>query len=292
MNEAVAATAEMTESAEVIDDPLKAAVAASMEQKQEMLVVAEEEPVVEQSNTESETATEEDETSMLDAVTSMLSKPDTLPEKIEPEPSLIQISRSKAPDDTGKSLSDAYIAYQKGAYGTAVEKYQETLKKYPGNRDALLGLGAIAINSSDYQAAYRYYARVLQVNPSDKYARAALINLQDRNRLAGSESEITTMLHSNPDSHYLHFTLGNIFAAGNRWAEAQQAFFDAYRLNSGSPDYALNLAISLDHIGQYAAAVDYYNAALDLSKESTAAFDAEAVNQRISKLEQTTVTQN
>ncbi len=311
-SEAIAAApTTTTESEVVIDsaastgeaaDPLEAATAAAMEQ--EMPADAEVEPGVavaeaeagemagEEETTETAEAAEEEKPSMLAAVTGMLSKPGALPEKIDPEPSLIQISRSKAPDDMGKTLGDAYIAYQKGAYGTAVEKYQQTLEKYPDNRDALLGLGAIAVNGGDYQAAYRYYARVLQVNPSDRYARAALINLQDRRNLAGRESEITTMLHGNPDSHYLHFTLGNIYAAGNRWAEAQQAFFDAYRLNSSSPDYALNLAISLDHIGQYAAAVDYYNAALDLSRESTAAFNAQAVNERISKLEQATETGN
>lgn len=207
-----------------------------------------------------------------------------LPERIAPEPSLIKISRSKAPDDKGKVIRDAYIAYQKGAYGTAVEKYQEALKEFPDNRDALLGLGAIAVNSGDYNKAYHWYARLLSMNPRDEFAKAALISLQERSSLPNSESVIKSMLHDSPDAHFLHFTLGNIYAAGSRWAEAQQAFFDAYRLNSSNPDYALNLAISLDHIGQYGPALDYYNAALALSDKTPTRFDTAQVKTRIDDL--------
>lgn len=207
-----------------------------------------------------------------------------LPERIAPELSLIKISRSKTLDNKGKVITDAYIAYQKGAYGTAEDKYQAALKEFPDNRDALLGLGAIAANSGDYNKAYHWYARLLSISPRDEFAKAALINLQERSSLWNSESEIKSMLHDSPDAHFLHFTLGNIYAAGSRWAEAQQAFFDAYRLNSSNPDYALNLAISLDHIGQYGTALDYYNAALELSEKTPSRFDISRVKTRIDDL--------
>jgi len=207
-----------------------------------------------------------------------------LPERIEPEPSLIRISRSRSPEQESRIIRDAYIAYSKGAHGTAMEKYQQVLADYPDNTDALLGMGAIAASSGDYQSAYKFYARVLHINPQNRFARAALINLQDRTVMQNSESTITSMLQDNPDRHYLHFTLGNIYAAGSRWSKAQQAFFDAYRLNSSDPDYALNLAIALDHIGQYAAALDYYNAALQLSGSVPPGFDIPPVKKRISDL--------
>ena len=70
----------------------------------------------------------------------------------------------------------------------------------------------------------------------------------------------------------------------SRWAAAQQAFFDAYRLNTANPDYALNLAISLDHIGQYETALDYYKAALDLSDKAPSRFEPSSVSARIDKL--------
>lgn len=241
----------------------------------------------EQSAVASEDESVPEEIAMPPSENKLASAADKLPPRFSADPSLIQISRSKVPEDKGKGLRDAYLAYQKGAYGTAAEKYQEILKQFTDNRDALLGLAAIAYNTGDSETAYRYYVRVLQTNPGDRYARAALINLQDKANITRNESVVTTMLHDRPDSHFLHFTLGNIYAAGSRWAEAQQAFFDAYRLNSTSPDYAMNLAVSLDHIGQYDAALDYYNVALELAKETPAGFENDTLTKRISKLQQT-----
>lgn len=209
---------------------------------------------------------------------------DSLPEDITLETAMIRISRSKSADQRGQAVLDAFSAFQNGDHERAITKYEEALQVFPDNRDALLGLGAIAAARGDYESALRFYARVLRKNPADSHARAALINLQDRSVLPGSESIVNTMLHDSPDTHFLHFTLGNVYAAGSRWAEAQQAFFDAYRLNSGNPDYALNLAISLDHIGQYAAALDYYTTALKLAGSTPAGFDSTPVKKRIADL--------
>ncbi len=210
-----------------------------------------------------------------------------LPEKIILEQSLIKISRSKAVEDKGETIREAYSAYQNRDYEEAEMKYEQVLKEFPNNRDALLGLGAIATNKGDHNSAYLRYAQLLSINPRDELAKVALINLQDNPNLPGSESAVNSMLHDNPDAHVLHFTLGNIYAASSRWAKAQQAFFEAYRLNSSSSDYALNLAISLDHIGQQNAALDYYMAALELSDSSYLNFDSSRVQKRIDALNKT-----
>ncbi|MCG8379106.1 MAG: tetratricopeptide repeat protein, partial [Proteobacteria bacterium] len=57
--------------------------------------------------------------------------------------------------------------------------------------------------------------------------------------------------------------------------------FDAYRLDTTNPDYVVNLAISLDHIGQYGTALDYYKTAIELSENNQARFDSGSVNNRI-----------
>ncbi|MBT7950088.1 MAG: tetratricopeptide repeat protein [Gammaproteobacteria bacterium] len=211
-----------------------------------------------------------------------------LPEKIIPEQSLIQISRSKVIEDKGQTLREAYSSYQNGNYEEARLKYDEVLKEFPNNRDALLGLGAIATNMGDHNSAYLHYAHLLSINPRDELAKVALINLQDVSNLSGSESAIHSMLHDNPNAHVLHFTLGSIYAASSRWADAQQAFFEAYRLNSGNSDYALNLAISLDHIGQQNAALDYYMTAMELSDSANLNFDTSRVQKRIDALNKIT----
>ena len=207
-----------------------------------------------------------------------------LPGKIIPEESLIKISRSKVVEDKGETIREAYSAYQNRDYEEAKLKYEQVLKEFPNNRDALLGLGAIATNKGDYNSAYLRYAQLLSINPRDELAKVAIINMQDKSSLLDSESAVNSMLHENPNAHVLHFTLGNIYAASSRWAEAQQAFFEAYRLNSSNSDYALNLAISLDHIGQQNAALDYYMAAMELSDSANLNFDSSRVQKRIDAL--------
>ncbi|MEE9161157.1 MAG: tetratricopeptide repeat protein, partial [Gammaproteobacteria bacterium] len=74
-----------------------------------------------------------------------------------------------------------------------------------------------------------------------------------------------------------------------RWPQAQQSFFNAYKLETSNPDYAFNLAVSLDHIGQQQSAIDYYNVALKLADNSitgfaTGSFDRAIVISRLNAL--------
>ncbi|MCP4043957.1 MAG: tetratricopeptide repeat protein, partial [Gammaproteobacteria bacterium] len=66
------------------------------------------------------------------------------------------------------------------------------------------------------------------------------------------------------------------------------SFFHAFSADSGNADYAFNLAVSLDHMGQYAAAADYYRKALELSGRRPANFVSVTVERRIKALEQDT----
>ncbi|MEJ2761418.1 MAG: hypothetical protein P8126_07750, partial [Gammaproteobacteria bacterium] len=89
----------------------------------------------------------------------------------------------------------------------------------------------------------------------------------------------------NPDQPFLYFTLGNLYASQSRWPEAQQAFFDAYRQDSSNPDYAFNLAVSLDQLGHPKTALDYYKKARRLAGNGEASFDVSSLSARISTLE-------
>jgi Flp pilus assembly protein TadD len=75
-----------------------------------------------------------------------------------------------------------------------------------------------------------------------------------------------------------------MYAAQQRWGEAQSAYFDAYRLETDNPDYAYNLAVSLDQLGKGGAAADYYRLALELAANNGAVFDQPSVRDRLLKL--------
>jgi Flp pilus assembly protein TadD len=209
---------------------------------------------------------------------------ETLPASITIEPALIQISKTSSPDQHSMAITRAYAAYVANRYTDAEAAYKEVLAEMPENRDALLGLGAIAMRNGDHELAYNHYLHLLDLNPSDSVALTALVNLSVKNDPVKSESTIKFLLNKNPKAAYLYFTLGNIYSSQLRWAEAQQAYFNAYSLESGNPDYALNLAVSLDHIGQFKTALEYYNVALGLADLNMPGFNTTSVISRIQAL--------
>jgi tetratricopeptide (TPR) repeat protein len=181
-------------------------------------------------------------------------------------------------------IREAYSYYRTADYDSATIHYLAVLNERPETIDALLGMGAIAMKRGDAQRAVEYFSRVLQLDPRNQTASAALIGLQRNADPIASESTLKHLLQENPDAPFLYFMLGNVYAAQARWPEAQQAFFDAYRNDSANPDYALNLAASLDRLGQLQPALDFYGVALKLAESQSAGFDVAKVRARMQTL--------
>ena len=100
---------------------------------------------------------------------------------------------------------------------------------------------------------------------------------------AAAEREIKHRIQQQPGSAHLQFALGSLFAGQARWAEARSAFDAALRLDAGNADYLFNLAVSLEHLGQYADARQYYEAALDAAN-ATSTLDSAVAVARIAEL--------
>jgi Tfp pilus assembly protein PilF len=182
------------------------------------------------------------------------------------------------------TLMQAYEALQSGDHARAKGLYEEVLQAEPRNIDALLGLGAIGLNESRIEDASRYYQRVLELDPRNSYAQAGLISIIGGADLQASESRLKQLIARDP-SAFLYFSLGNLYAEQGQWPAAQQAYFQAYQMQQDNPDYAFNLAIGLEHVGQNRLALDYYRKALDLSfKKGHANFDQSLVIQRVGQL--------
>lgn len=179
-------------------------------------------------------------------------------------------------------LSSAYQAYQAGRYDEAQQLYQSQLKKEPRDPDALLGLAAIAQQRGEAQLAAHYYTRVLVLDPRNALANAGLSAFNGD--MVNNESRLKILLSEQGDSAALHFALGNLYAEQARWGEAQQAYFDAYALEPGSAEYAFNLAVSLDHLGQARLAAQHYQHALQLDPSNHAGLDRARISQRIQQL--------
>ncbi len=199
-------------------------------------------------------------------------------------PSMIKISKKKKPRPELDTNKRAFNAFQEGNYDVASSLYRISLKETPDNRDALLGMAAIELKKGNTQSAYQIYRKLLKLNPKDSVAKVSILNLQNQVGNVTSESTVKDLIQQNPENPSLHFSLGNLYSKQQRWPEAQQAFFDAYSRQPGNADYALNLAISLDHMGQSKAAIEYYRAALNLSKNKPSSFSASNILARIDAL--------
>lgn len=196
----------------------------------------------------------------------------------------VRISRRSRPDAVHAGIHDAYMAFQRGEDARARAIYAEVRRQHPNNRNALLGLGAIAMRSGNYSEAIEHYARLLSINPRDPIAGAALINLNQRVPAGEGESHVKRLLAEDPEQPFLHFTLGNLYSRQGRWLEAQQAYFDAYRRDSENADFAFNLAVSLDRLGQATTALTYYHRAITLAAEKPPSFELSAARKRIQRL--------
>ena len=195
-----------------------------------------------------------------------------------------KIKRKRTPDKLHPRLLRAYENWLSGNLVAARRDYERVLRSHPRNRDALLGLGAIAVREGRWDEASERYTALLRLNPRDSIAQAGLISVHENVDPLRGESQIKILLREEPDAPHLHFTLGNMYAEQNRWGEAQSAYFDAYRLQSGNPDYAYNLAVSLDQLGKPVAAAGYYRQALELAGENGAVFDQPSVRDRLLRL--------
>jgi Tfp pilus assembly protein PilF len=181
-------------------------------------------------------------------------------------------------------LLQAYETLQKGDDVRAKGLYEQVLQADPRNMDALLGLGTIALHEGHLDAASRYYQRVLELDPRNSYAQAGLISIFGGADVSASESRLKQLIARDPTA-FLYFSLGNLYAEQVQWPSAQQAYFQAFQMQSDNPDYAFNLAVGLEHVGQSRLALDYYRKALDLSfKKGHANFDQSLVIQRVGQL--------
>ena len=199
------------------------------------------------------------------------------------ESASIEVTQTKTASGVNPILMRAYEAYNAGNDHQAQQDYKQVLQRYGLNVDAMLGLGAIATRQGRLADANGWYQKVLELEPRNEVAKAGLISLQQNNQTLSSESNIKSMLATTPDDANLHAALGDVYASQGRWSSAQQAYFDAYRINR-SAENAFNLGVSLDQLGKSNLALPYYQEALQKASQ-TSVIDTVALEARISSIQ-------
>jgi tetratricopeptide (TPR) repeat protein len=196
----------------------------------------------------------------------------------------IKISAGSTDAQLDPRLSDAYSALQSGKLDSARQLYGDVVRSDPKNIQALLGAAAVAMQQNGADEASRMYFRVLDLEPRNAYAQAGIVTLMGRADPAAAEAKLKQLIGREPLAS-LHFTLGNLYGDQSRWAEAQQSYFQAHHLEPGNPDYAYNLAVGLEHVGQAKLASGYYRRAVELAQaRGRAGFNLNQAQDRIRQL--------
>jgi tetratricopeptide (TPR) repeat protein len=181
---------------------------------------------------------------------------------------------------TTDPLVAAFEAYSRGDLELARARYARQRQRLPGHPDPLLGLAAIAWREGKTARAAACYREILALDPGNASARAGLAMLSPV-----PDTPAPAPAAASPGARAaIRYASGRANAAAGRWSEAHVEFAAAFELQPTLADYALALAISLDHLGLGSSARETYRQALALRTGHGAAFTPDGIERRIAAL--------
>ena len=217
--------------------------------------------------------------------TKAIQRKSTSKKRLNTASAVVSIQKTNKVDPVGAVLDKAWLLYDKGLYDDAKQAYEEVLLIEERNRDALLGLGAISILQKDNVKARSIYSTLLELDPRDPIATAAIASIRsEAGSLGADESYLLSMLQKNAEAPHLNFSLANIYAQQNKWPSAQKYYFKAWQVDSDNADYIFNLAVSLDQLGKNEQAIKFYRDSLLKAENKQVGFSREAAKKRIKEL--------
>ncbi len=204
--------------------------------------------------------------------------------KVEVVENNFSVRQTRTEDPINALLKQAWLAYNRADYTRAGEAYESVLQQEAKNRDALLGMAAVAIKNDNLKKAKESYQLLLKLDPRDQVANAAMANLDKTTMGSQEESRLKSLLQQQPSAFHLNYALGNYYAGQGKWPEAQAAYFKAWQGDAENANYAYNLAVSLDQLGKSKEALRFYRQCLVLAENQAISFSITDVQTRINSL--------
>ncbi len=181
-------------------------------------------------------------------------------------------------------LRQGYAAYQSGDYAVADSFYDQALLLEPYNRDVNLAVASVARQLSDFRRAENRYRHLLSLDGQDSAAFTGLLDVASALGDDTIEHELVAHIGTIESPGRMHAALGNYYSAKRSWQLARDAWRDALAIDVSNPDYAFNLAVSLDNLQRHKSAIDYYEMALQHAATRTFHFDKPTTRGRLETL--------
>ena len=185
------------------------------------------------------------------------------------------------------NVMSAYRALYQGDLNRANREFIEVIGLEPSNIYALNGLASTQSKLGVDSQALITYQKVLAIDPSNLHAfEAVLTSYSNSLGVAEWKDRVKSVLEAHPKSVVLNSVLASFYARESDWLAAQKLYFKAHALDSQNASYSFNLAVSLDHLGQYRLAKQYYTLALEQASGQALNFDRSELKQRLRTIEQ------
>ena len=141
-----------------------------------------------------------------------------------PEPAVREFLAKFLPSAADKLAEEGAALEAAGKTAEAKAYYQSIIESDPNHAGSLLGLGRLAMNEGDNDAALQYLDKISIVDAQRKEADRLIARLQ----LQGGAAENLTALHdkvkSDPKNLAARFELAHALAGAERYAEALDEF--------------------------------------------------------------------
>ncbi len=198
-------------------------------------------------------------------------------EQVDPQP---QIQRSMLNAAVDADVMRGYKALGQNQFAQAREAYSQVLANNPTQRDALLGIAYAHQALGNTDQAISTLRRLVELYPRDSDGLSALY-LIGGGDLVAEETRFKQLLDRSEHPAAVHYTLGVLYFDQNRYGEAERAFSRAAALSPNQPDYAYNLALTLDQLGRSRDAARQYVVALNLANQTSAIFSRDLARARL-----------
>ena len=193
---------------------------------------------------------------------------------------LPRITRGQLAAAVDSDILRGYKALQQNQFGQAREAYSQALGRSPTQRDALLGIAYAHHALGNTEQALSTLRRLVELYPRDSNAISA-IYLISGGDIQAEETRFKQLLERSEHPAALHYTLGVLYYDQSRFGEAERAFSRASAIEPDQPDYAYNLALSLDRLGRARDAARQYVVALNLANQKNAVFSRDLARSRL-----------